>query len=260
MILIEFKNVSIKYGRTEILNNVSFDISSGDVIFIKGGNGSGKTTLLKTIMQIGYSDHLNATGNMRYWLPSNTKDFSQTLKREICFAEQNENLGDTTVKEYLSFPFWEGVRKCPYGSSDKEIESYIIEYLQANGINNSFPSQDLKKLLRMKVKKLSGGQKHLLSIFGELIGMEEQARLFIFDEPLNHLDNANAIMVLNKITSLHNTHPEAAILVCSHCMSITCINKCYQIKKGLLTKADNSFYQCHGCFGDVDSDGMYIAD
>lgn len=259
MKLVEFKSVSIGYGNKKILNDVSFSISSGDVIFIKGSNGAGKSTLLKAIMRLG-DDNLTTSGYTKYWISASTKDFNQTLKRGICFAEQMDDIRDPTVRDYFLLPFLEGVRKCPYGNRKRDIVKYVSDYIESSGIIKSFDVSNAKALLRTRTRKLSGGQGHLLSIFGELIGMEDQAKLFIFDEPLNHLDNTNAVTVLNKITSLHNTHPEAAILVCSHCMSITCVNKCYQIKNGTLTSVDDSFYQCHGCFGDVDSQGMYITD
>lgn len=49
--MITFNNVSFKYKNSkEIINNISFDIQSGERICISGPSGSGKTTLLRLIM------------------------------------------------------------------------------------------------------------------------------------------------------------------------------------------------------------------
>ena len=50
MKLIEAKNISYKINDRNILNNISFVISFGELVKISGDNGSGKTTLLKIII------------------------------------------------------------------------------------------------------------------------------------------------------------------------------------------------------------------
>ena len=44
------KNLSIGYDSKIILNNINFEVDSGDYICIVGENGSGKSTLMKTIL------------------------------------------------------------------------------------------------------------------------------------------------------------------------------------------------------------------
>ena len=46
------KNVSVGYGKGHVVENVSFDLSSGSLMGILGANGSGKSTLLKAICGI----------------------------------------------------------------------------------------------------------------------------------------------------------------------------------------------------------------
>jgi zinc transport system ATP-binding protein len=48
--ILEVKNLSVKYGQTEALKNVSFAVEQGDFIGLAGPNGGGKTTLAKTIL------------------------------------------------------------------------------------------------------------------------------------------------------------------------------------------------------------------
>ena len=48
--ILQVNNLTVKYGRSEVLTNVSFEIDKGDYVGIVGPNGSGKTTLIKAIL------------------------------------------------------------------------------------------------------------------------------------------------------------------------------------------------------------------
>ncbi|TSD02089.1 MAG: zinc transport system ATP-binding protein, partial [Parcubacteria group bacterium Athens0714_26] len=48
--ILETKNVSVHYGQTEAVSDVSFKIEKGDFIGLVGPNGAGKTTLAKAIL------------------------------------------------------------------------------------------------------------------------------------------------------------------------------------------------------------------
>ena len=48
--IIKAKNLGVKLGRHQILEDINFEISTGEAIAIIGPNGSGKTVLLKTIL------------------------------------------------------------------------------------------------------------------------------------------------------------------------------------------------------------------
>ena len=47
--ILEVKNLSKSFGTSKILNNINFELYSGDVVGLIGPNGCGKTTLLKQI-------------------------------------------------------------------------------------------------------------------------------------------------------------------------------------------------------------------
>ena len=50
--MIDFKNVSKRYGDKIAVNNVSFDINEGEFFVLIGPSGSGKTTTLKMINRL----------------------------------------------------------------------------------------------------------------------------------------------------------------------------------------------------------------
>ena len=47
--LVELKNVSLSYGKRQILENVSFNITKGEILGILGPNGVGKSTIFNLI-------------------------------------------------------------------------------------------------------------------------------------------------------------------------------------------------------------------
>lgn len=50
MALLEIKNLSVKYGFIQALNNVNIKVEEGQMIALLGANGAGKSTLLKAVI------------------------------------------------------------------------------------------------------------------------------------------------------------------------------------------------------------------
>ncbi len=47
--LLQLKDVNVAYGPAKVLHDISFQLHTGEQVFMVGRNGAGKTTLLKTI-------------------------------------------------------------------------------------------------------------------------------------------------------------------------------------------------------------------
>src|SRR4051812_24824023 len=45
--MLEFKNVSVKYGAIEAVRDISFTVKKGEILTLIGSNGAGKTTTLR---------------------------------------------------------------------------------------------------------------------------------------------------------------------------------------------------------------------
>jgi len=48
--MLDLKNISVKYGKSTVIQDVSLSISQGEIVSILGPNGSGKTTLMRSII------------------------------------------------------------------------------------------------------------------------------------------------------------------------------------------------------------------
>ena len=50
--ILSIKNLSIQIKQRRLMQGVSFDVKSGDVVLLSGENGIGKSTILKSILRL----------------------------------------------------------------------------------------------------------------------------------------------------------------------------------------------------------------
>ena len=160
--LIEFKPVEAKDDYTVLsitdysvsfddvlLENISFELKSGEKVAIVGPNGTGKTTLIKDILKNNHPS-IKIDENINYACLSQLTD---------------ENIDETkTVFEVME----------KLGFETKESISGYLEKFCLEG-----------DALKQKVGQLSGGEKNLLKI---AMIANTNAELLILDEPTSHLD------------------------------------------------------------------------
>ncbi|TVR39708.1 MAG: gliding motility-associated ABC transporter ATP-binding subunit GldA [Cryomorphaceae bacterium] len=96
---IEVKEVSKRYGEQLALNNVSFNIASGEVVGFLGPNGAGKSTMMKIIT--GYIPPTSGTASV---CGHDVMEDSKAARRNVGYLpEHNPLYLDMYVKEYLRF-------------------------------------------------------------------------------------------------------------------------------------------------------------
>ena len=163
--LLQLKDVNVAYGPAKVLHDISFQLLSGEQVFMVGRNGAGKTTLLKTIAgfltpfkgSIFYEDR-DITGLPPEKISSLGIRYIFQDKRVFTKLTVRENL------ELAAYPTRERL-------SDA-IEKVISLYPK------------LKGFLNMKAGSLSGGQRQILLIGRALIG---DPRILLIDEPTEGL-------------------------------------------------------------------------
>ena len=165
--MLSVKNLSKTYkGGKRAVNDVSFEIKSGDIFGFIGPNGAGKTTTIKCITGIlDFTDgEITIDGKSR-------KDDPVACKMAMAYIPDNPDLYEyMTGIQYLNFIA--DIFRIPSGKR----ETAIVRYADAF---------ELTKSLGEVVSAYSHGMKQKLAIISALI---HEPRLFILDEPFVGLD------------------------------------------------------------------------
>ena len=182
--MLELKNVTAGYGRTDILKNVSIRFDEGKLTSIIGPNGSGKSTLLRAVMGIipCKSGEVLIDGNSTLQYKSND------LARRIAYLSQERSTPSLTVAELVlhgRFPHLSYPRI--YTECDRKIARAAMERI---GILN---------LADTPLVNLSGGMRQ--SAYIAMI-LAQGADHILLDEPLTFLDVAHQISLMKHLRSL----------------------------------------------------------
>lgn len=184
---IKVRNVSKSFGSFKALDDVSFDIPTGELVALLGPSGSGKTTLLRLIS--GLEDLDPGAGSIRYY----EEDVAgqPVRKRRVGFVFQHYALfRHMSVFENVAF----GLRVLPRSKrpSRKRIRDRVHELLglvQLEGMAGRFPSQ------------LSGGQRQRVALARALA---VEPRVLLLDEPFGALDARVRTELRHWIRKLHD--------------------------------------------------------
>ncbi|AXF76691.1 sulfate/thiosulfate ABC transporter ATP-binding protein CysA [Erwinia tracheiphila] len=167
---IDISKINKSFGSTPVLNDISLDIPSGQMVALLGPSGSGKTTLLRIIagLESQNSGRLSFHGN----------DVSQVHARDrrVGFVFQHYALfRHMTVFDNIAFGLTVLPRReRPSTGAIKEKVLQLLEMVQLNHLAARYPAQ------------LSGGQKQRVAL-ARALAVEPQ--ILLLDEPFGALDS-----------------------------------------------------------------------
>jgi len=192
MSILKVANLSKKFGKKEVLKNVSFDVFEGDILAFIGPNGAGKTTTIKCVLGLQKMNRGTVTIN-GYDIK---KDFTKAIKKVGCIVESPDVYMYLTAYDNLK------MQASLYDDiTDKDIE----EVIKMVGLENR---------IHDKVSKYSLGMRQRLGIAISLI---HKPNLLILDEPTNGLDPEGIKDLRNLLKKLASEG--MAILISSHNLS-----------------------------------------
>jgi len=201
--ILEIKNISVSFGKTTVLNNISFELFKGEVLGIVGESGSGKSTIAKCILDL---------------IP--LKDGKITFKGENIL-----NVKDSIFRKKIQLIFQD-----PYSSLNPEmsIGDSIVEPMIVHKIFSTKEEMKLKALTLLDQVGLSesdyykfpdefsGGQRQRIVIARALVLNPE---IIVCDESVSALDVSIQAEILNILNDLKEIHKFTYIFI-SHDMSV----------------------------------------
>ncbi|MBQ6907570.1 MAG: energy-coupling factor transporter ATPase [Clostridia bacterium] len=183
------------------VDNVSFEIPTGDFLAIIGHTGSGKSTLIQ---------HFNALLKPTQGKieidgidVTDPKTNLMEIRKNVglVFQYPEHQLFEETVYKDIAF----GPKNM--GFSESEIDERVVKSALAVGLT--------EELLQKSPFELSGGQKRRAAIAGVL---SMSPKVIILDEPTAGLDPKGRDEILGELSMLHKQNPDMTILFVSHSM------------------------------------------
>lgn len=212
MSYLEIKNLTKKYGETEVLKGIDLNMEKGEVVSVIGSSGSGKTTLLRCINFLEFPDTgkmvlngttlLNCDENIKYGyneLREKRLNFGLVFQSFNLFPQYSVFENIVLAPELLLKERYNEFKKT---EKDKTVR---MKFIKSEKAKITAEAEDLLKKTGLSEKRnsypceLSGGQCQRVAIARALA---LKPRILCFDEPTSALDPELTGEVLNVIKSL----------------------------------------------------------
>jgi branched-chain amino acid transport system ATP-binding protein len=154
--------LSVRYGRSEVVRDISFDVGAGLCFGIMGANGAGKSSLLKAIAGIVRPSRgqVSLGGDDITGLPA-----WRVARRGLSFVPETKDLfADLSVADNVAL----GATVLPRGERAAAVQDALGTFTE------------MRDWLGRKASQLSGGQQQMVAIARALAG---RPAVIILDEP-----------------------------------------------------------------------------
>jgi iron complex transport system ATP-binding protein len=200
--MLKIEGLSVFYGARRILQAVSLDVQSGQVLALIGPNGAGKSTLVRAVSGIipVQAGKVGADGTDLFSLPAMRR------ARYLAVVPQ-------AVSMPPAFTVWETVLlgRTPYlnflgqiSEKDEQIARLALQRV------------DALDLAERRVGELSGGEQQRVLLARALV---QSTPILLLDEPTVHLDLQHQVSLMDTICRLaHNDN--LAVLVALHDLNL----------------------------------------
>ena len=184
--ILEVKHLGKAFGSNQVLRDIDFSVSPGDVTCIIGPSGSGKSTLLRCLNML----ETPSTGEINY-------HGTDITSKNVNVPEYRSKVG-MVFQNFNLFNNMTALKNCTVGQvkvlkkSKEEAEKKALYYLEKVG---------MAPYINAKPKQLSGGQKQRMTIARALVRKPE---ILILDDSASALDFATDAALRKSIKEMKN--------------------------------------------------------
>ena len=190
------KSYSLPDGDLLVLEDLNFEVESGDFVSIMGVSGVGKTTLLNLLGILDKPTKGSVYIDGENVFTEKEKETAMIRNRKIGFVFQFYHLlPEFTSLENVSFPL------LLRGFKKKESESKALSLLQ---------EVSLEEKANRRPAQLSGGEQQRVAIARALVN---EPKLLLADEPTGNLDWKSGEKILRLIQDLHKKKGLTSVVV-----------------------------------------------
>ena len=213
MTIVEIKNTTLSINEENVLEDLNFELSKGEMKFLIGKTGSGKTTFINSVFANLKPSKSNLFKVLEFDINQIKDNQIPLLRRKIGFVFQDfKLLDDRSIFNNLKF-----VLEATGWSEAEKIKNQINNVLKLVGFTSSldrFPNE------------LSGGEQQRVAIARSMLNNPE---LIIADEPTGNLDPETSLEIISLFKKLNSMG--TSMIIATH-------------DYNLILKLDGQVYKC----------------
>lgn len=195
--MLKLNNISKTIGDNKILNNISLEISEGEIVGLIGKSGSGKSTILRSISGLSGVD----SGEIVY------KDKVISSKQELVAKDALSSEIGMVFQHFNLFSHWNVL--------ENVYKTLVIVKKMAKDVaiekaKKALADVGLADFYDRELSQLSGGQKQRVAI-ARTLAMEN--KVILFDEATSSLDPESSKEIMNLMASLKEEYKVTMIIV-----------------------------------------------
>jgi phospholipid/cholesterol/gamma-HCH transport system ATP-binding protein len=194
--LIEFKNVTKRFGRKTVLENVNLQIYEGQITTIIGLSGSGKSVMLKHIIGLIPPDEGAIFFRGKPIARMKKSELAASFARISYMFQGNALFDSLTVYDNIALPLRETTNL-----TKAEIDRRVMARVEQT---------ELSEAIHKYPSELSGGMQKRAALARALI---TDPQIVLFDEPTTGQDPVRKNAILSMIAQYHRKFNFTAILV-----------------------------------------------
>lgn len=192
--MVKVKGITKRYGKKNVVDDVSLTIAKGKITSFIGPNGAGKSTVLSMVSRLIAKDE----GIISIEDKEIGKWKSNELAKKISILKQSNNINlRLTIRELVSFgrfPYSQG----RLSKEDWEHVDNAISYMELEDMQDKFLDQ------------LSGGQRQRAYI---AMVIAQDTEYVLLDEPLNNLDMKHSVQIMQVLRRLVDELGKTVVIV-----------------------------------------------